>query len=1265
MTHAEGDGESLLEELWTTPVGRRWVLEAGLASAVALGAAGHGARRAEPARAARQRRRRRRETRHLHFALGHLRGVTELTLAAGATRLPLRRHTKASRAALEREGGIWQAADLARLSHHVTGVDLSAERAMVLTVYGKRGRRDVVVGHLMHVPQATTRALARAAGRGNRSFRAVAGPARRLAALGLERSDIRSARHVVQLDSVGDGYTTATTIAMMHPNVATIDKTAAGATKTLLAQTPAVGALGRTITGMQDRGRNFGSLVQATDADGNPAQITVGDTTTTFKTFQFSSDPDFRQGLKSAVSAAVTGVRDTGSLGAVIDQPLELQPAAATKTWVQSQGVAPQPRPYADAALLGSGLSIQVKNTGDVFGTKTVVSGGYSNGQVPLTLYNNWVRWIWVYVQYLGPGDANLSANPNASFPDTKYSQSVGLLSQVNTILGVPLWGTNSINVTLDYPEGAHTARLLFCGLGSDLSGGGWRQYFPADAYPGKIAPQDEVLVPALLTGILTIGLTVFSLVTDLNAATAFIAIKEPTSELAKAGVAIFDAILALGLPVGEAVAVDVAAGNASAAVNGPNIFNLLLPLAAGIPKVLFTPEKAPAWGRIGAAVAGVEGESAVLAAIPVIGEVLEVIDVLGDVATLAEECAETIVAPWVIENEVNLTYPATVTVSIDRSQASTFPVTAVSWSLEAKVDGAVTLDPITGSINDGGRIRSDPLVLSVTAPFGGQQIQWSIVFLDSAGRQVGTGVSAGAANDDPSNPPSSVSITIQQIPATITSATRFKRSDTTGYSTAAGGYTWSNQITDSGTLADKGIQEVAGTAISTLAGVAGVVWEQDDRFYLRGVPVAENGDDDRARPGDRPGLRAAPVPPARPVRRARRPGQPRAARARPRDPGVPRPPGRAGRHHRRADLGLLGVVGDVPAADLGRRAALVGARGGGEHRQRPRRHAAAGRRGAAPAGGLHRRARHPGRVAELPGRRCGHEPRHRAGARSRRAPDRRLRPQRRPGPLLHRRHRLADPARAGDTRARRPGHRAVHAAAGDRGQLPGPGRRRRRPDLRPLLHRRRQRAVGVPDRRVRARPAPSWTTPAPASTSRTSRSTTGAASTPPTTTRSPTRSPASRASTPRSASRSRRSAASIQPSARRSRGCGAASGRGRADDAPRARRRATRPRVAACGGRRPVRTRLRVLEQPAVRHDRPRDRRRRGRQPELHHRAQLGSATAGRRGRPHAHLLGRRPERGPRGARRHRREPAVHRDGAGAESWRSTPITSSGRCRT
>ena len=49
-------------------------------------------------------------------------------------------------------------------------------------------------------------------------------------------------------------------------------------------------------------------------------------------------------------------------------------------------------------------------------------------------------------------------------------------------------------------------------------------------------------------------------------------------------------------------------------------------------------------------------------------------IEVLGDVATLAEVVAETIVAPWVIENEINLTYPATITVSRDKDEDATWP---------------------------------------------------------------------------------------------------------------------------------------------------------------------------------------------------------------------------------------------------------------------------------------------------------------------------------------------------------------------------------------------------------------------------------------------------------------------------------------------------------------------------------------------------------------------------------------------------------------
>ena len=34
----------------------------------------------------------------------------------------------------------------------------------------------------------------------------------------------------------------------------------------------------------------------------------------------------------------------------------------------------------------------------------------------------------------------------------------------------------------------------------------------------------------------------------------------------------------------------------------------------------------------------------------------------------------------------------------------------------------------------------------------------------------------------------------------------------------------------------------MTGVAIATRLGVAGIVWKQDDKYWLRGVPVAESG---------------------------------------------------------------------------------------------------------------------------------------------------------------------------------------------------------------------------------------------------------------------------------------------------------------------------------------------------------------------------------------------------------------------------------------
>jgi len=115
-------------------------------------------------------------------------------------------------------------------------------------------------------------------------------------------------------------------------------------------------------------------------------------------------------------------------------------------------------------------------------------------------------------------------------------------------------------------------------------------------------------------------------------------------------------------------------------------------------------------------------------------------------------------------------------------------------------------------------------------------------VFLDDAGQQVGTGVSAGYVNNDPAHVPDAVSFAITQLPASITSATVFKRAVTTAWSPAAGGYVWSPAVSVAATLGSAGAVDVISASVATLAGVAGVVWREGDRYYLRGVPVAQNG---------------------------------------------------------------------------------------------------------------------------------------------------------------------------------------------------------------------------------------------------------------------------------------------------------------------------------------------------------------------------------------------------------------------------------------
>ena len=794
-----------IADLVRTPVGRRWLLKMGVSAAAALAipswAAAQGPVPVEPAP-------RSRRGGMFHFALGAAANLADLRLFVNGHRVPLTPHTRSSLNTLRAQGTLWRKINSDQLTHFAA-VPMPHDRAIVMRVYATRNGRSVVVAHKFHAPATGTSALASLAFTLTGSYGSVAPAACSTTAdLGLDPSQLTSLREIVDLDTIFNPLNSAIALTMYHPNVSTIDKTQASATHTLLSQNGDVCALGARIKQLHNDTIDYVLTNQVLDRHGNPSQITIkntkGDTLTTpFTTNTLNQDaPGLIDDAHAAFTAGIHTVRNDGGLGTVLDKPLDESPPD-TSTWHQPQGVVPHPIPYVPHTALGAAVQVRLQNSGTVHGTRVVINGDFSTGQLPLKLYNNFVRWVWVYVQYLKADGTNLSIQSSPTFPDTRHATSLGLLPQVFTVLGVPLWDTNTIDATLTFPTEATSARLLFCGLGSNGVDGSWRQYFPADAYPpDRIGPTDEVLFAALMTGILTLGITSFALASDIGIEGPFGAAKEGATEDLEETAQDFSDVYQLKtnsiLNEDELSSVlNIAGGDTVAfadTLDPSNIWKTIAAIASAIPKMLWTSIfQSPMWAVVALAIVAEEVLERILDAIPIAGEIVAVITVVGDVATLAEAIGETVASPWVIANQIDLTYAATVTVQKDH-RFPNWPPTARQWRVEAKIDGAAAITPQTGPMTEG---QVADIVLNLTAPFGGGTITWSAVILDAEGHQVGTGISAQLANNDPNNVPGSVTFEVTDLPETIDATTVFKRDDTTTFSPTigSGSYTWSNTL--------------------------------------------------------------------------------------------------------------------------------------------------------------------------------------------------------------------------------------------------------------------------------------------------------------------------------------------------------------------------------------------------------------------------------------------------------------------------------------
>ena len=133
----------------------------------------------------------------------------------------------------------------------------------------------------------------------------------------------------------------------------------------------------------------------------------------------------------------------------------------------------------------------------------------------------------WVYVQYLKADGTNLSARPHRRRSRTPaYAQSLGC-SRRSSPCSASRSGTPTRSTSPSTsPPRRPAPGCCSAGSATTPSTAAGASTSPPTPTPGQIAPQDEVLFPALVTGILTIGLTGFALLTDLDIATTWAAIR-------------------------------------------------------------------------------------------------------------------------------------------------------------------------------------------------------------------------------------------------------------------------------------------------------------------------------------------------------------------------------------------------------------------------------------------------------------------------------------------------------------------------------------------------------------------------------------------------------------------------------------------------------------------------------------------------------------------------------------------------------------------
>jgi hypothetical protein len=460
--------------------------------------------------------------------------------------------------------------------------------------------------------------------------------------------------------------------------------------------------------------------------------------------------------IKNALVPALRSVKNDTSLGVDVTRSPASVPQGSV--WTRNDGVTSinQSNSLGRRSQSADGANYTLKSTSPSFNgyscTMTPTNNGGST-TIALSFKNWYIRYLGLYIQFYNSDNkvVPISSLPSGIAPADPFITAnnellIGSLTPEFTIFGIPVQSSsNSFNFTFP-TQVASSALIMASGLGA-----------------GSHVAQDTEILGIVMT-------TLFNLVTP--------------AALIGLGVAsnIDLFVKQVAVPVALGVAQEFATGFPDGtAAQATAIF--WRSFVRGAIK--------PAMGKFIAAfvefltifeVIDIAEDS-----IPIAGQIIQAIGVLGTYAELAETTIEVLASPWTYVNTLIGTYDLSVSIAPDPKDPNGFPAAAATYTVTAIFDGGT---PHIQTLRMPGiGVKTLPPVVFNDVPLGGM-VTITVGFYTLNSTHVGHGTTGSIPNVPPSSSATAPSITITEVQLPITSSTQYQHKQKTGLD-GSGNHMW------------------------------------------------------------------------------------------------------------------------------------------------------------------------------------------------------------------------------------------------------------------------------------------------------------------------------------------------------------------------------------------------------------------------------------------------------------------------------------------